>query len=140
MFGAALRRSALPAARASVRPALAAPRLALAARGYADAAPASDQLKLQFLLPHEAVVENKTVAQVNAPTATGEIGILSQHVPTYEELKPGVIEVIAKEGAAGDKYFVSSGFLAMHPNNTLDITAVEAFPLDAFSTEVCMPS
>ena len=32
---------------------------------------------------------------------------------------------------------VSAGFATVHGNNTLTINAVEAYPLDKFSTEVC---
>ena len=43
-----------------------------------------------------------------------------------------------REGSRGTTRLiaVSAGFATMHGNNTLTINAVEAYPLDAFSTEV----
>lgn len=41
---------------------------------------------------------------MNIPAATGDMGILSNHVPSIEALRPGVVEVI-EEGGKTDKYF-----------------------------------
>lgn len=41
--------------------------------------------------------------QVNIPAESGEMGILAQHVPSIEQLKPGLIEVIEESG--GSKQF-----------------------------------
>lgn len=41
--------------------------------------------------------------QVNIPAETGEMGILAQHVPSIEQLKPGLVEVIEESG--GTKQF-----------------------------------
>lgn len=101
-------------------------------RFYAEAAP-SGFLQLQFALPHETVFAGNKVTQVNLPAQSGRIGILANHVPTVEQLTPGVIEVF--EGTQSKKFFVSGGFAAMQPDSTLCITSVEAFPLDSFSQE-----
>ncbi|GME66696.1 unnamed protein product [[Candida] boidinii] len=100
-------------------------------RGYAEAA-SSDVLKLSFTLPHEALYSKKAVTQVNVPGASGEMGILANHVPIVEQLKPGVVEVIESTGST--KYFVSGGFVSVLPDSSLNITAIEAFPLDSFSS------
>jgi len=85
------------------------------------------------------------------------MGILANHVPSIEPLRPGVVEVI-ESGNASKKWFgehhtfcglgtsfltrltflnqVSGGFATVHPNNKLTINAVEAAPLEAFSAEV----
>jgi hypothetical protein len=47
--------------------------------------------------------------QVNIPAESGEMGILAQHVPSIEQLKPGLVEVI--EEAGGSKQF----FCTLHP-------------------------
>lgn len=73
------------------------------------------------------------MTQVNVPALAGEMGILASHVPSVEELGPGVVEVIQSSGSK--KFFCSSGFATMHPNNTLAIAAVEAYELDKFSVE-----
>lgn len=41
--------------------------------------------------------------QVNIPAESGEMGILASHVPSIEQLKPGLIEII--EEAGGSKQF-----------------------------------
>ena len=41
--------------------------------------------------------------QVNIPAESGEMGVLASHVPSIEQLKPGLIEVI--EEAGGSKQF-----------------------------------
>ena len=46
------------------------------------------------------------VVQVNIPAESGEMGILANHVPSIEQLKPGLIEVIEESG--GSKQFFRS--------------------------------
>ncbi|QLQ80373.1 hypothetical protein HG537_0D03740 [Torulaspora globosa] len=101
-------------------------------RFYAEAA-SSSFLKLQFALPHETISAGSEVTQVNLPAQSGRIGILANHVPTVEQLKPGVVEVF--QGTESKKYFVSGGFATVQPDSTLCITSVEAFPLESFSQE-----
>jgi len=72
--------------------------------------------------------------QVNISAATGDMGILANHVPSIEPLRPGVVEVV-ESGGGNKKWFVSGGFATVHPNNMLTINAVEAAPLDDFSME-----
>ncbi|CAD6892741.1 unnamed protein product [Tilletia controversa] len=105
----------------------------LARRSYADAA-VSDKLKLDFILPHQALYNSSDVTQVNISAASGDMGILAAHVPSVEELKPGLVEVI-ESGNSTKKWFVSGGFATVHPGNKLTINAIEAFPLESFSPE-----
>ena len=90
---------------------------------------------------------------MNISGEAGDMGILANHVPSIEALRPGVVEVI--EAAGSKKWFgepntvasvsvltrrsvpVSGGFATVHPNNRLTINAVEAAPLEDFSLEVC---
>lgn len=44
-----------------------------------------------------------TRVQVNLPAESGEMGVLANHVPTIEQLKPGLIEIIEESG--GSKTF-----------------------------------
>lgn len=46
---------------------------------------------------------NLPSVQVNVPAESGEMGILAQHVPSIEQLKPGLIEIIEESG--GNKQF-----------------------------------
>ena len=45
--------------------------------------------------------------QVNLSAATGDMGILANHVPSIEPLRPGVVEVI-DSSSASQKWFGSS--------------------------------
>lgn len=81
-----------------------------------------------FLL--QTIFQDKEVTQVNVPAVSGDMGILANHVPIVEQLKPGVVEVL--EGSASSKFFVSGGFVSVLPDSKISITSVEAFPLDAF--------
>ncbi|CCH62024.1 hypothetical protein TBLA_0G00770 [Henningerozyma blattae CBS 6284] len=92
-------------------------------------------LKFQFALPHEVLVDGKTVKQVNLPVRSGQIGILANHVPITEQLDPGLIEVFEEGQNDPTKYFVSGGFASMQPDSTLCVTSVEAFPLESFSKD-----
>ncbi|KAF4620605.1 hypothetical protein D9613_000488 [Agrocybe pediades] len=102
----------------------------LARRGYADV---SDKLSLSMVLPHKTIFNSQDVVQVNIPATSGDMGILANHVPSIESLRPGVVEIIESNGT--QKFFVSSGFATVHPNNKLTINVVEGAPLDSFSPE-----
>ncbi|KAK2464302.1 hypothetical protein APHAL10511_003759 [Amanita phalloides] len=104
---------------------------ALGRRGYAEI---SDRLKLSLVLPHEALYTSTDVAQVNISAETGDMGILANHVPSIEAVRPGVVEVIESNGSS-KKFFVSGGFATVHPNNRLTINVIEAAPLENFSVE-----
>ena len=69
-------------------------------------------------------MEEKEVERVDIPSTAGDMGILSNHVPTIQQLRPGVVEVLA-EGGQVTKYFVSSGFAVVNPDNSLDINVLE---------------
>jgi F0F1-type ATP synthase epsilon subunit len=38
--------------------------------------------------------------QVNIPAESGEMGVLANHVPSIEQLKPGLVEIIEESGAS----------------------------------------
>jgi len=44
--------------------------------------------------------------QVNIAAESGEMGILANHVPSIEQLKPGLVEIIEESG--GSKQFFCS--------------------------------
>lgn len=48
--------------------------------------------------------------QVNIPAESGDMGILASHVPSIEQLKPGLVEVIQESGP-------SKQFFRMSPVN-----------------------
>ncbi|KAF2142002.1 uncharacterized protein K452DRAFT_270697 [Aplosporella prunicola CBS 121167] len=100
-------------------------------RGYAEAA--SDKLKLSLALPHQSIYKSSEVVQVNIPAETGDMGVLANHIPSIEQLKPGLVEVIEEQGSK--QYFLSGGFAVVQPDNALSINAVEGFPLEDFSAD-----
>ncbi|KAG1865825.1 F1 complex, delta/epsilon subunit of ATPase [Suillus subalutaceus] len=105
--------------------------LAQQRRGYAEVA---DKISLSLVLPHQAIFTSTDVVQVNLAAATGDMGILANHVPSIEALRPGMIEVI-ESGNTSKKWFASGGFANVHPGNKLTINVVEAAPLESFSSE-----
>lgn len=86
-----------------------------------------------MLTGDQTLVDDQEVTQVNVSASSGDLGILASHVPSVEELRPGLLEVI--DSAGSKKWFVSGGFATIHPNNRLTVNAVEAYSLDQFSPE-----
>jgi len=95
------------------------PPFSVTRRGYAEV---SDKLKLSMVLPHQvrcplkylhvitgsmfapqAIYTSTDVIQVNISGEAGDLGILANHVPSIEALRPGVVEVI--EAAGSKKWF-----------------------------------
>ncbi|KAJ2781081.1 delta subunit of the central stalk of mitochondrial F1F0 ATP synthase, atp16 [Coemansia javaensis] len=130
-----LARTAKPATAAAAALARRSTRLAAAAaaarRSYASeaaAATSAGKLVVNFVLPHESVLKAAELNQVDMSAVSGDLGVLADHVPTIEQLKPGVIDFISDAGS--QKYFVSGGFAIMNPNSVLNINALEAFKLE----------
>lgn len=51
----------------------------------------------------QSIYKSHDVVQVNIPAESGEMGVLANHVPSIEQLKPGLVEVV--EESAGSKQF-----------------------------------
>jgi F-type H+-transporting ATPase subunit delta len=124
--------SALRIARVALRARPAAIARPIQRRGYADVA--SDKIKLSLALPHQSLYKSHDVVQVNLPAETGEMGVLANHVPSIEQLKPGLVEIIEENGS-NKQFFLSGGFAVVQPDSQLSINAVEAFPVEDFSAE-----
>ncbi|PSK57839.1 ATP synthase subunit delta [Elsinoe australis] len=105
---------------------------AIARRGYADVA--ADKIRLSLALPHQSIYKSQDVVQVNIPAESGEMGVLASHVPSIEQLKPGLVEVIEESGGS-KQFFLSGGFAVVQPGSQLSINAVEGYPLEDFSAE-----
>nr|Q6C877.2 RecName: Full=ATP synthase subunit delta, mitochondrial; AltName: Full=F-ATPase delta subunit; Flags: Precursor [Yarrowia lipolytica CLIB122] len=119
-------------ARTAIRGA-ARPAVRIARRGYAETA-SVDKLRLTLALPHQSIYNQKEVTQVNIPSTAGELGILANHVPTIQQLKPGVVEVIETNGET-KSYFISGGFATVQPDSELSVNSIEAFQAEDFSPE-----
>ncbi|MCJ1385057.1 delta subunit of the central stalk of mitochondrial F1F0 ATP synthase, atp16 [Xylographa soralifera] len=127
--------NSLRIARATLRTYPSAIRTPLQRRGYADAV--SDKIKLTLALPHQGGLKLTNwilSVQVNIPAESGEMGVLANHVPSIEQLKPGLVEIIEESGGS-KQFFLSGGFAIVQPNSQLSINAVEGFPLEDFSGE-----
>ncbi|GAB1726207.1 ATP synthase subunit delta [Hortaea werneckii] len=124
--------NSLRVARSALRARPTAFRAPLQQRGYADVA--SDKIRLSLALPHQAIYKSQDVVQVNIPAESGEMGVLASHVPSIEQLKPGLVEIIEEAGGS-KQFFLSGGFATVQPDSQLSINAVEGFPLEDFSAE-----
>ncbi|KAK4157904.1 ATP synthase subunit delta, mitochondrial [Chaetomidium leptoderma] len=124
--------NSLRIARAALRARPVAVRAPLQRRGYAEAV--SDKIKLSLSLPHQSIYKSHDAVQVNIPAESGEMGVLANHVPSIEQLKAGVVEVI-EEGGSTKRFFLSGGFAIVQPNSGLTINAVEGYPLEDFSAD-----
>jgi F-type H+-transporting ATPase subunit delta len=62
------------------------------------------------------------------------MGVLANHVPSIEQLKPGLVEVIEESGGS-KQFFLSGGFAIVQPGSQLSINAVEGYALENFSLE-----
>lgn len=51
----------------------------------------------------QSIYTSQDVVQVNIPAESGEMGVLANHVPSIEQLKPGLVEIIEESG--GSKQF-----------------------------------
>ncbi|CAJ0767312.1 23956_t:CDS:10, partial [Entrophospora sp. SA101] len=104
-------------------------------RSYAtETSTSSDKLRLSFALPHQTLYKNEEVYQVNISSTSGDMGILTNHVPSIEQLKPGLIEIY-ENPSSSKKIFSSGGFAVINSDSTLEINAPEAHPLEDFSIE-----
>ncbi|CCJ29758.1 unnamed protein product [Pneumocystis jirovecii] len=107
--------------------------LRFSSRGYAKEV-STDKICLTFSLPHNVLYNAQNVTQVNIPATSGNMGILALHVPSIEQLRPGIVDVIEENGIS-NKFFVSGGFAIVQPGSSLCINAIEAYSLDDFSLE-----
>ena len=57
--------------------------------------------------------------QVNIPAESGEMGVLANHVPSIEQLKPGLVEVIEESGG-------SKQFFRMYKHSSKDKSIIKA--------------
>ncbi|KAK0621364.1 ATP synthase delta chain mitochondrial precursor [Bombardia bombarda] len=116
--------NSLRIARAALRVRPTALRVPVQRRGYAEAIPDKAQ----------SIYKSQSVVQVNIPAESGEMGVLANHVPTIEQLKPGLVEVIEENGAS-KQFFLSGGFAVVQPNSNMSINAPEGYTLEDFSPE-----
>lgn len=88
------------------------------------------EMSFTFSSPAEVFYNQaKNVKQVDVSTLSGSVGLLANHVPILAALRPGVVAVHETEGKV-NKYFVSSGSVAVNPDSSIQLLAEECFPLE----------
>jgi F-type H+-transporting ATPase subunit delta len=88
------------------------------------------EMSFTFSSPAEVIYNQaKNVKQVDVSTLSGSVGLLANHVPILAALKPGIVTVHENEGKV-NKYFVSSGSVAVNPDSSIQLLAEECFALD----------
>ncbi|XP_003492395.1 ATP synthase subunit delta, mitochondrial [Bombus impatiens] len=97
-------------------------------RTYADA-PVSNEMKFTLAGANQVFYNESVIRQVDVPSFSGSFGILPKHVPTLAVLKPGVVTVYEEDGTV-KKVFVSSGTVTINENNSVQILAEEAHPVE----------
>ena len=69
----------------------------------------------------QSIYKSQGVVQVNIPAEGGDMGVFANHVPSIEQLKPGLVEVIEESGATKQFFRTSpprSSKGLAHPSTT----------------------
>ncbi len=78
-------------------------------------------LNLEIVTPAKKVL-SETVDSVTIPTASGEVGILSNHAPLISTLKPGILTV--NKSGSTEKMVISGGFVEVSANKVSVLTDI----------------
>ena len=73
----------------------------------------SSTVYLRPIIRSLAEITSIVRVQVNIPAESGEMGVLASHVPSIEQLKPGLVEVIEESG--GSKQFFCTSKVIRRP-------------------------
>ncbi len=92
-------------------------------------------LNLEIVTPEKKVL-SETVDAVTVPTASGEVGILTNHAPLISSLKSGILSY--SKGGAVEKMVVAGGFIEVSANNVsvLADTAETASEIDVEAARI----
>jgi F-type H+-transporting ATPase subunit epsilon len=92
-------------------------------------------LNLEIVTPEKKVL-SETVDAVTVPTASGEVGILTNHAPLISSLKSGILSY--SKGGAVEKMVVAGGFIEVSANNVsvLADTAETAGEIDVEAARI----
>ena len=89
---------------------------------------------LQYRSVECSMTDYRYSVQVNIPSTSGDMGVLANHVPSIEQLKPGLLEIFT-EGGNKEEYFVAGGFAIVQPGSKLSVNVTEAYKIEEFSRE-----
>ncbi len=95
----------------------------------------NDMLNLEIVTPEKKVL-SEAVDAVTVPTASGEVGILTNHAPLISSLKSGILSY--SKGGAVEKMVVAGGFVEVSANNVsvLADTAETAGEIDVEAARI----
>lgn len=68
----------------------------------------------------QAIYKSTEVVQVNLSALSGDMAVLTHHVPVIEPLKPGLLEVIEGSGGSPKRWFRASSSPALRSNQVRD--------------------
>ena len=77
-------------------------------------------LNLEIVTPEKRVL-SETVDVVTVPTASGEVGILTDHAPLISALKSGILSY-NRGGGATERMVISGGFVEVSANKVSVLT------------------
>lgn len=90
------------------------------------------KLKLSVVSQEKKLLD-VVVHSVTAPTTSGEVTILPNHIPLFTELITG--ELIYRTGNDEDSFVISRGFLSKSPDNELTVMVDTATSIREISLE-----
>merc|ERR1719461_1968368 len=79
--------------------------------------------------PQKILLDEEAVRLATIPGAAGAFGAMPGHMPILCELQPGILSVYFDKGTISGKsahYFIAGGFCVVHPNSSVEISAVDA--------------
>lgn len=82
-------------------------------------------LNLEIVTPEKKVL-SEPVDSVTVPTASGEIGIMTNHAPLISSLKSGILSYT--KGGTTEKMVISGGFVEVSANNVSVLADVAEEP------------
>jgi len=88
--------------------------------------------KFTLACPHKELFVDVPVRMVGIPGSVGRFAVTPGHVPIIAEIHPGVLSLYherTETSGRQDHLFVAGGIAMVHPNAELEISAVEAVPL-----------
>jgi F-type H+-transporting ATPase subunit epsilon len=90
------------------------------------------QFNFELVSP-EKVLVSEPAWQVTVPGEEGHFGVRAGHMSLIAAIKPGVVEVIKKEGDAPERIFIAGGFADVTAKNCTILAeqAVKISDLDA---------
>lgn len=75
---------------------------------------AQNHFNFELVSPEQRLVSS-TAFQVTMPGEEGYMGVRAGHMALMVSLRPGVVEILAHENAAPEKFFVAGGFADITP-------------------------